>query len=177
MPDLEPEPDFKRKFKGDLNGLKEDFKGLKTGLNGVKTPVKSSLNGLNDYEGFFNDDLNPEGEDCEEKNGGFKRGSNGLSLHLNGSNGKQKTNGHYDPTAAVGDEKKSVLEEKAEVALMANPSNLREDLPVCALPGCEKRFVKTVYNKKYCCDDHKQDHYELRTGKKLHPKIRNRKTD
>lgn len=173
LPALEPEPDFKQKFQGDLNR----FKGVKTGLKGLKTPVKSSLNGLNDYEGFFYDDLNPEKGDCEGKSDGFKKDSNGHALHINGSNGKYQTNGHYEPTAAVGGENKSVLAEKAEVALMVSPSTLREDLPVCALPGCEKRFVKTVYNKKYCCDDHKQDHYELRTGKKLHPKIRNRKTD
>ena len=38
---------------------------------------------------------------------------------------------------------------------------------VCALASCQQSFVKTVPNKKYCCEKHKIAAWELRTGKRL----------
>lgn len=45
----------------------------------------------------------------------------------------------------------------------------KKDWPQC--PYCGERFEKTVWNKKYCCDDHKMKAWEARNGRKV-PKKR-----
>jgi hypothetical protein len=58
----------------------------------------------------------------------------------------------------------------AGVTRAVNESRIINATGVCELATCGKSFVKTVPNKRYCCEEHKIENWEKRTGKKWYGK-------
>lgn len=173
LPALEPEPAFKQAVTSSNKPIQIDVTARNSNLQPVTKPVTTvsqADTSDNNYDDFFGESQEDVNSDCEENAAPVNKDNHGVQKQgTDGTPSIEQDGDHRDH----GKRGTQSLADSLPVSAKSNKalvSNLDAQFITCAMPNCEKRFLKKRKDHKYCCKQHRMAHWEQVNGKKLNIK-------